>query len=301
MTSALALSCATLLASNVQIAPGRNEMPAATLTTPGGTKAVVYISGAHVTSWQTNDGVEQLFLSSASAFAPGVAIRGGIPICFPQFSGRGFLPKHGFARISTWEIESVSRASEFPSLVLTLSDNEATRTMWPHSFKLRYIITLHENSLTTCIELRNTGSAPLTFTSALHTYLRVPDVTQVTVGGLGGLNYEDNAAAGKLCIEPPAATLSITGETDRVYLDAPDRLMMQACGKHRLLISKQGFRDVVLWNIGAQNAVRINDLGAGEWRNYICLEAGAVGEAVRLEPQQIFSASQTMEADLSSE
>ena len=38
-------------------------------------------------SWR--DGEERLFVSSASLFEAGAAIRGGIPICFPQFAARG--------------------------------------------------------------------------------------------------------------------------------------------------------------------------------------------------------------------
>ena len=88
------------LAGNVNIGLGKGELPVATLTHESGATAEVYILGAHVTSWKTSDGVERLFVSSASAFTRGAAIRGGIPVCWPQFSGRGALPKHGFARTS---------------------------------------------------------------------------------------------------------------------------------------------------------------------------------------------------------
>ena len=36
------------------------------------------------------------------------------------------------------------------------------------------------------------------------------------------------------------------------------------------------------------------DLGPGEWQRYLCLEAGAVGSAVRLLPGQTFAAGQTL-------
>ena len=54
----------------------------------------VYEHGAHVTSWVAGAAGEQLFLSSLAAFAPPKAIRGGIPICFPQVRGPCCSPAH---------------------------------------------------------------------------------------------------------------------------------------------------------------------------------------------------------------
>ena len=43
-------------------------------------------------------------LNPQAVFAPPKAIRGGIPICFPQFSDFGPLSQqHGFARNQQWE------------------------------------------------------------------------------------------------------------------------------------------------------------------------------------------------------
>ena len=163
----------------VQIGTGRGELPVATLTHPSGATAEVYLHGAHVTSWRPADGVERLFVSSASRYAAGKAIRGGIPVCFPQFSGRGPLPNHGFARTSSdWQVESTS--SDGPGgevcLVLRLSDSAETRALWPHAFELRYTVTLRDASLSTDVQLRNAGGEPLEFTAALHTYLATPQV-----------------------------------------------------------------------------------------------------------------------------
>ena len=50
----------------------------------------------------------------------------------------------------------------------------------------------------------------------------------------------------------------------------------------QLVIRKtSGFRDAVLWNLGAEKAPTMADLGDGEWRKYVCVEAGAIGEPVR--------------------
>ncbi len=45
--------------------------------------------GAHLCSWIPANGQEQRFISATSGFSEGVAIRGGVPVIFPQFSGLG--------------------------------------------------------------------------------------------------------------------------------------------------------------------------------------------------------------------
>ena len=59
-------------------------------------------------------------------------------------------------------------------------------------------------------------------------------------------------------------------------------------------LTKRNLRDVVLWNIGGEKAAAMADLGPGEWQRYLCLEAGAVGSAVRVPPGQTFAAGQTL-------
>ena len=58
--------------------------------------------------------------------------RGGIPVCFPQFSDFGPLGQHGFARNTAFEV--LSSAPGTVSLVLR--SNDATRGAWPHDFEL---------------------------------------------------------------------------------------------------------------------------------------------------------------------
>jgi len=279
---------------HIQVARGRGDVPSATLAHPSGAVCEVALCGAHITSWRTHDGVERLFMSSASAFAPGSAIRGGIPVCFPQFSGRGSLPKHGFARTSSeWQIEAMSTEDDVCRLVLVLTDSDATRAHWPHSFTLRYTIILASDGLTTEFELHNTDEAPLAFTCALHTYFAVADVRDVRAVGLQGLTYEDNAAGGERSTEA-SEQVAIAGEVDRVYLDAHETATLRGVRGHEsIVINKRGFRDLVLWNLGEAKAPSMADLGAGEWRNYICLEAGSIGEPVTLAPGTSFCGLQS--------
>ena len=71
------------------------------------------------------------------------------------------------------------------------------------------------------------------------------------------------------------------------------RVAHGAGGGGQLAVRKSdSFRDVVLWNLGEAKAPSMADLGAGEWRHYVCLEAGAIGEPVALGPGAAWKGSQ---------
>ena len=126
--------------------------------------AQVWPHGAHVALFQPAGGGPVLFLSRQSHFAPGKAIRGGVPVCFPWFgprAGHPDAPMHGFARTTEWELESVavSPAGEV-SLTLTLAASDATRAHWPHDFILRHVIQIGARlSMTLIVE--NRGAAQI--------------------------------------------------------------------------------------------------------------------------------------------
>src|SRR5687768_12899777 len=62
--------------------------PCVRLRHPVGATADVSLHGAHVLSWKPAPARERLYLSPNASHAPGTAIRGGIPVVFPQFAGR---------------------------------------------------------------------------------------------------------------------------------------------------------------------------------------------------------------------
>ena len=97
-----------------------NGLPAVVLKHPSGAEALVYVYAAHLASWKTADGSEQLYMSSKTEYGAGKAMRGGVPVCWPQFATRGPYGRHGFCRNSDkWTV--IRTASEpYPCVVLGL-------------------------------------------------------------------------------------------------------------------------------------------------------------------------------------
>jgi glucose-6-phosphate 1-epimerase len=108
---------------SVELATGRNGLPTLLLSHPSGGQAEIYLYGAHLTSWTPAGGGEALFLSRAAKYEPGVPIRGGVPVIFPQFAELGPLPKHGFARVHSWRwTDSPGEAATATRATLELTD-----------------------------------------------------------------------------------------------------------------------------------------------------------------------------------
>ncbi len=258
--------------------------------TVDGASAQVVTQGAHVTSWHTRDGVERLFLSQQSDFRAGAAIRGGVPIIFPQFAGLGPLPKHGFARTAQWQLHD----SRMPDTVqFRLQDSDATRALWPHVFSAEYSVTLAGEALVLALSVRNTGAVPYSFTAALHTYLRVTDIEQVRLKGLQGLRYSDTANGGRDCVEADPV-LAIRGEVDRIYFSSKQPIILSEPGQRDVVCSATGFADTVVWNPGPEKAAALADLEPGGYRHMVCIEAAAIGAPITLAPQASWRGEQRL-------
>ena len=52
-----------------------------------------------------------------------------------------------------------------------------------------------------------------------------------------------------------------------------------------------GLADAVVWNIGEAKSAEMKDLGAGEWRKYVCVEAAQIGSPVKVPSFHYLSSS----------
>ena len=230
--------------------------------------------GGQLLSWKTADGVEQLYTPDPLRMQPGRALRGGVPVCFPQFSGRGALPKHGLVRTKPWRL----RTKTDSALILAIEDDSQTRAQWPYAFELMQTLVLGDGGLSIALDLRNRSALPLAFTAALHTYLRVDDVTRSVLHGLDGRDYEDAADGGLYRTQQDG--LRIAGEVDRVFADAPHELLLQRAGMADLRIAQGGFADTVVWCPGPAVAAAFTDMPVDDWRHMLCVEAAAAAQPV---------------------
>ncbi|HEX7942623.1 MAG TPA: D-hexose-6-phosphate mutarotase, partial [Gemmatimonadaceae bacterium] len=253
-----------------------------------GATAEISRRGAQVTSWKRANGVEMLFMAQSNQFAPGEAMRGGIPVVFPQFGSMGTLPMHGLIKAAMWEVlESSKDPNGAAYAVLRTSDTEVTRGLWPHPFRATLRVTLDE-ALSTSLTIENTGNAPFEFQAGLHTYLRVGDVRRVTIEGFERATYQDWRRKGVERREGSAA-VRITGPINRVYLRRPDRIKLYDESRGRtLLIDRAGFGDVVVWNPGEKDA-RTFGLAEGEYLNMLAVEPAQIEPKVQLGPGLIWS------------
>jgi glucose-6-phosphate 1-epimerase len=265
-----------------------------TLVAGDGAKARVHLNGAHVTTWSPADDEEdRLFVSVKSGFGPGVSIRGGIPVCFPQFGANGPLQQHGFARVSPWTVLHTEDGAHRAVAVLRLIDNDATRALWPHPFSAELTVTVGGSVLEVALAVTNTGDTPFGFTAALHPYFRVRDAYACQVRGLSGARYLD--ALQGMVLDERGDAVTIDGEIDRVYYSVKGPLELREPDRS-LRIEQRGFPDAVVWNPGAAGVNRRADFHTGDERRMLCVEAAAVEQPVMLQPGATWEGAQRITA-----
>jgi len=277
----------------VKVEEGEGKLPKVVLRSKSGARLEVYLNGGHISSFKRADGEELIFMSSKAVFQQGKAIRGGVPICWPQF-GPGELVQHGFARTSQWAIQEshVINGGETVSVTLLLEDSEETRKLWPHSFAVELVITVDGEKLVVELRVHNRNQdKPFQFTTALHTYFKIKSIHSTFLQGLQGTTYVDKVLGGKK-EEEKSGDLKLHSETDRVYLQVPGDVKVTDAQKGTIVLKRNNLPDCVVWNLWAEKAKAMADMGDDDWLEFVCAEAGAIGSAVTVEPGKTWIGTQ---------
>ncbi|ONI16563.1 hypothetical protein PRUPE_3G106800 [Prunus persica] len=241
----------------VERCKGANGLDKVVLREVRGSSAEVYLYGGQVTSWKNEYGEELLFVSSKATFKSPKAIRGGIPICFPQFGSHGSLEQHGFARNRFWSIDhdpppfpTNSGNKAFIDLILKPSEEDSK--IWSHS--------------------------------------------EVRVEGLETLDYLDNLKGRERFTEQGDA-ITFESEVDKIYLSTPTKIaILDHERKRTFVLRKDGLPDAVVWNPWDKKAKAISDFGDDEYKHMLCVEAACVEKPITLKPGEEWRGRQELSA-----
>lgn len=276
--------------TSVEVIKDKNGIEQVVLRNVRGASTTVSLHGGQVLSWKTERGEELLFTSTKAVYTPPKPVRGGIPICFPQFGNRGTLEQHGFARNKIWVIDQnppplPTDSNGKACIDLLLKPSEDDMKIWPHSFEFRLRVCLAaDGRLNMISRIRNVNGKPFSFSFAFHTYFSISDISEVRVEGLETLDYLDNLYQKERFTEQGDA-LTFESEVDRVYLDSSNMVaVLDHERKRTFVIRKEGLPDVVVWNPWEKKSKSIVDFGDEEYKQMLCVDGAAVGKPITLKP-----------------
>lgn len=235
-------------------------------------RASFALQGAHLLSWKPAGEEEVLWLSDITPFKTGVALRGGVPVCWPWFgpAAQKELPSHGFARNLPWTLSAHNEDENGVVLTFELHSSDASRQYWPHDFTLYARFKVGK----TC-EMELEAHGDFETTSALHTYFNVGDISAVKVSGLGDtyIDKVNGGEQGKL----GDGVQTFPDRTDRVYLNAEAcSLIHDAALKRCIEVVHHHHSNVVGWNPGPALSVSMADVPDEGYKTFVCVETACV-------------------------
>jgi D-hexose-6-phosphate mutarotase len=260
--------------SRISFRSGQGGLPLVRVETAAAL-AEIYLHGAHLTHYQRQGEKPILFLSREAVFAPGKAIRGGVPVILPWFGPREGMPAHGFARTQAWDLLEASWSDEHSARLRFRLPEAAEAAEWP-----RFVAELEVcvgPTLELELKVTNVDAArALPLETCLHTYFAVSDIAQTQVRGLRGVSYADGLEGGREKVEGGAAIL-FNGEVDRVYFNSPHTVEILDRGWGRVIeVGKTDSLSTVVWNPWTEKSKRLADFGDEEYRRMVCVESGNV-------------------------
>ncbi|MDD0976306.1 D-hexose-6-phosphate mutarotase [Pseudomonas fontis] len=252
--------------------------------------------GAQVLSYQRVGEPPLLWLSDKAIFKQGKSVRAGVPVCWPWFGVFKRNPAsvqamyaaddgaaHGLVRGRDWQLLGIESQGDSVRVELTLPQTRGELPGWAHDVELTLEIVMDEQLRVRLIS-HNHGTAPVTISQALHSYFAVSDVREVQVEGVEGLGFIDTLADWQQRTQHGA--LDFAGETDRIYLNAPNQLsIVDPAWKRRIVLTSEGSRTAVLWNPWTERAAELPDMAPEGWQRMLCIETANVwDDLVELAP-----------------
>jgi len=262
----------------VDIVEGQGKLPMIKVTNSFAS-ADIYLQGAHMTRFDPKGEKGLLWMSDASPFSPGKAIRGGIPICFPWFGAHKTnkdAPMHGFVRTRAWNLKETAQLSDGRTkITLQTGSDEASLKFWAFEFDLSMTFTFGA-ALEIELTATNTGWQPLSYEDCLHTYFNISELSKTLVSGFDGVAYIDKRKGDIRAVQ--SGDLLVQGDTVHLHIKAPATSeIADSPWDRRIRIEQQGMDETVVWNPGEAGSASNPEM-AGRWSKFICVESATCAD-----------------------
>jgi len=249
-------------------------------------EASISLYGGHVLTWQPANQKPVFWMSEATSYGNGKAIRGGIPICFPWFgpfestlfdhtknqtlssSETALLSNHGFARTSHWQLDSVDISETEVKVVLSLSGENAS-PVWNIPYTLKQELIFGE-SFSQKLIIVNKSQQAIQYTGALHSYFAVSSPDKTFIDELSDVHYFDKLTGD---YDQKSVLQDCSGPKDRVYSTNNQMNIVDEAWQRTITVTSFDCNQWVLWNPGKDIAKGMKDIHAEGETEYVCLEA----------------------------
>lgn len=219
--------------------------------------AKVALQGAHLFSWQPKHTKQDvLWTSEIEPFKMGNAIRGGVPICYPNF-GAGLdgkqTPFHGTARTSLWEFVDYTVEENGVRLVFQLLPVSRVEMILGETCQIQF-----------------THLTDMSSQVALHTYFNLADITQTEVSDLPTLCF-NSLTKSEQAVENPR---KIAENVDCIYqIEKPITFIHDHGNNRKIEIEHQNASELVLWNPWQNTVSSMSDSG---YQKMVCVETARI-------------------------
>ena len=251
--------------------------------------AKLALHGAHLIHWQPSHATSPvLYTSPTAVYRGGKAIRGGLPICWPWFNAHptdpATHPSHGVARKLFWKLETVEMKGDDLHLTFTLPTSETVEAHVPfaHEVHLRMILgqTCH-----IALETKNLSEQNISVGGALHSYLAVSDIANISLKGLQNTPYLDTTTSPAGRCTQTEADFRVTGEVDSIYTGFAHEVLLHDEELNSIItVAKTNSLTTVVWNPCSEKATALDDLPNEAYRDFICVEAANAHHDARIVP-----------------
>ena len=211
------------------------------------------------------------WLGSLNKFDNIHAIRGGIPVCWPRFAEEeinNHFPRHGFARLSNWNLQNISvDENKIETKLSLIPDSKYNLDVYANlSIKIT-------DKLEYSLETINNSNKEFKFSEALYAYFNVGDRDNTIIKGLSKHQYK-NALDGKFyTLEKD---LQITDEFDGAFINHTNNIeIIDPLFKRIITLSKKGSNSTIVWNPNKDLA----EMNTDQYKNFICVEPANQGDS----------------------